>query len=158
MIDLIELIELISRGGVYYNLSGKNPVDVLAEAVDTIPVPGGVSKEDLLRAILERESLMPTGIGDGIAIPHPRSPMVADPAERLVSVCFLQQPIDWPALDGRPVGTLFILLSSTPKDHLKTLSSVNYLCRLPTFRALLQARSSREELTAAIAAAEKTWR
>jgi PTS system nitrogen regulatory IIA component len=126
--------------------------------VGTIPVPDGVAKDDLLRAVLEREALMPTGIGDGIAVPHPRSPMVADPAKRLVSVCFLQEPIDWKALDGKPVGTLFILISSTPKDHLKTLSSVNYLCRLPAFRKLLQARASREELAAAIAAVEKTWR
>ena len=151
------LIELVRRGGVYYNISGQSPAEVLADAIATISLPEGVAREALLQAVLEREGLMPTAIGDGIAIPHPRSPMVGDPAEQLVSVCFLQEPIEWNALDGKPVGTIILLLSASPRLHLKTLSRVNYLCRQASFRSLLAARSSREELTLAIEAAERAW-
>ena len=155
--DGTNLIELVKRGGVFYNIAGGNPAEVLADAIATIPVPKEISRDDLLKAILEREGLMPTAVGDGIAIPHPRSPLIADPEKQLVSVCFLQRPVDWNALDGKPVRTLIILLSSSPRLHLKTLSRVSFLCRQPFFDKLLKARASREELTTAIETAEKAW-
>lgn len=155
--DSHSLIDLVRRGGVFYNLSGDTPAEVLKDAVSTIPVPDGVDRERLLTALLEREGLMPTALGDGIAVPHPRSPLAADPAQQFVSVCFLRQPIDWRALDGKPVGTAILIFSASPKLHLRTLSRVNYLCRQPSFRDLLKARASREELVAAIAEAERLW-
>lgn len=155
--DSSNLIDLVARGGVFYNLSGATPAEVLEDAIAAIPVPVGVDRGLLLTAVLEREGLMPTSVGDGIAIPHPRSPVIADPAKQFVSVCFLRQPIDWGALDGKPVGTAILLFSASPKLHLRTLSRVNYLCRQASFRRLLQARASREELVAAIAEAERLW-
>ncbi|MFA6506772.1 MAG: PTS sugar transporter subunit IIA [Treponemataceae bacterium] len=151
------LIELVKRGGVFYNLSGNTPSEVLADAVSAIPLPEGIDRAKLLTAVLEREALMPTAIGDGIALPHPRSPLILDPARQFVAVCFLRQPIDWRALDGKPVGTAILIFSASPRLHLQTLSRVNFLCRQSAFRKLLQGRASREELVAAIEAAERTW-
>jgi PTS system nitrogen regulatory IIA component len=151
------LIELVGRGGVYYNLSGSSPEAVLSDLVATVPVPAGVDRGRLLAAILERESLMPTGVGAGIALPHPRNPLVDDPERQFVAVGFLEKPIDWRALDGKPVGTLVLIVSASPKLHLSTLSRVSFLCQQPSFRSLLADRASREELVAAIAAAERGW-
>lgn len=151
------LIELVERGGVFYNLSGSTPSEILAEAVSTIPVPEGIDRAKLLTAVLEREALMPTAVGDGIAFPHPRSPMIQDPNLQFVSVCFLMRPIDWRALDGKPVGTALMVFSASPRLHLQTLSRLNFLCRQASFRKLLQARASREELVEAIRTAELTW-
>jgi nitrogen PTS system EIIA component len=155
--DTPNLIELVKRGGVFYNLSGNTPAEVVADAVSTIPVPEGVDRAKLLTAVLEREALMPTAVGDGIAIPHPRSPLVQDSAKQFVAVCFLRQPIDWRALDGKLVGTAILIFSASPRLHLQTLSCVNFLCRQSAFRKMLQGRASQEELVAAIEAAEKTW-
>lgn len=152
-----DLIELVDRGGVFYNLSGDSIEDVLADLVATIPLPKDLDSAELLQAILEREALMPTAVGHGIAIPHPRSPRITDPKEQFVSVCFLQKPIDYQALDGKPVGTLILILSASAKLHLRTLSRVSFLCQQPSFQHLLEQRASREELVAAIAAAERTW-
>ncbi|GAB1484501.1 hypothetical protein MASR2M78_33190 [Treponema sp.] len=152
-----DLIELVDRGGVFYNLSGNTIEEVLADLISTVPIPKDLSSADLLQAILEREALMPTAVGRGIAIPHPRSPMISDPKEQFVSVCFLQKPIDWQALDGKPVGTLILILSASAKLHLRTLSRVSFLCQQPSFQHLLEQRASREELVAAIAAAERAW-
>lgn len=152
-----DLIDLVSRGGVYYNVSGNTPEEVLSDAVTTVPVPEGVDRNKLLKALVERESLMPTGIGFGIALPHPRTPILQDPEAAFVSVCFLRQPIDWKALDGKPVGTLILIVASSIKHHLRTLSRISFLCRQPAFRKLLQARASREELIQSIVEAEKTW-
>ena len=155
--DTPNLNDLLQRMGFFYNLSGETPAEVLKDAVSTIPVPDGVDRGRLLTALLEREGLMPTSVGDGIAVPHPRSALIADPAKQFVSVCFLRQPIDWGSLDGKPVGTAILIFSASPKLHLRTLSRVNYLCRQPGFRSLLKARASREELVAAIAEAERLW-
>ncbi len=152
-----DLIELVRRGGVYYNLSGATPAEVLADMVATVPVPKDIKRETLLQAVLEREALMPTGVGEGIAIPHPRNPIIADPAKQFVSVCFLERPIDWQALDGKNVGTLILIVSASPKLHLGTLTKISFLCQQESFRKLLAERASREELVAAITAAERTW-
>jgi nitrogen PTS system EIIA component len=152
-----DLIELVRRGGVYYNLSGSTPREALEDLVATVPVPKEIKREDLLKAVLEREALMPTAVGDGIAIPHPRNPLISDPAKQFVSVCFLQRPIDWQALDGKNVGTLILIVSASPKLHLGTLTRVSFLCQQDSFRKLLAERASREELIAAITTAERTW-
>ncbi|MCK7503724.1 MAG: PTS sugar transporter subunit IIA [Desulfobacterales bacterium] len=67
----------INRGGLYYNLGGDDPVAVLRSIVQTASLPAGLDRESLLLAVLERETLMPTALGDGIAIPHPRSPLLS---------------------------------------------------------------------------------
>jgi len=151
------LMDLINRGGVFYNLAGNTPAEALADAIATIPVPKNLDRESLLKAIIEREDLMPTAVGEGIAMPHPRNPIIADPDKQFVSVCFLQKPVDWQALDGKLVTTMIIILSATPKLHLATLSHLSYFCKQASFRALLEQRASREELVAAIAATEKAW-
>lgn len=151
------LSQLIRRGGVYYNLSGASPREVLADLMDMITLPGVLSRDTVLSAILEREELMPTATGNGIALPHPRNPLVGKEEEQLVTVAFLERPVNWGALDGRPVHTAILLLSSTPRLHLGTLSRIGYLCQQPSFRALLEERAGPEELIQAITAFEKSW-
>ncbi len=153
----VSLAELVSRGGVYFNISGSTPSEALPEAVKAMSLPKGLDREKLLTAILERESLMPTALGNGIAIPHPRSPMVTDPATQRVAVFFLKTPIPYSALDRKPVSTLFLILSSDAKSHLSILASLSYLCQRDAFISLLGARPSTEELVDYIAGAEAAW-
>lgn len=153
----IGLIELVRRGGVYYNVAGNSPAEVLADAVATVPVPAGVDRGALLKALVEREGLMPTGVGLGIALPHPRTPIVSSAEHAFVSVCFLRQPVDWKALDGKPVETLFLIVSATTKHHLRAMSRISFLCQQESFQELLRSRASREQLIEAIGAAERTW-
>lgn len=156
--DDVSLVDLLRRGGVFYNVAGSTPAEVLKDMAATVALPAGVEREALLKAVMEREALMPTAVGRGIAMPHPRSPVVPDPADQLVSVGFLQNPVDWQALDGRPVGTLVLILSATPKLHLRTLSRLSYLCQQEAFQRLLADRAPLEELEAAIRKAEREWK
>lgn len=151
------LVELLDRGGVFYNVSGTTVADVLSDMVSTIPVPGSIDPAELLNAITEREQLMPTAIGNGIALPHPRNPLINKSDEQSLSICFLEQPVDWNALDSIPVRILILIISASPKQHLATLSKLSFLCRQESFRKLLENRSSREELCDAIRDAEKAW-
>lgn len=156
--DKDDLIELVRRGGVFYNIAGSTVSEVLSDMIATVPVPAPVDASALLRAIQEREDLMPTAAGNGIALPHPRSPILSDPSRQFISICFPARPIDWNALDGIPVRTLVLIVSASPKLHLKTLSRISFLCQQESFCALLEQRASREEIVAAIAEAEQAWK
>ena len=152
------LADLIERGGIYYNVPGINQKDLLANAIDLLPSIPSLDQGNLLREILDREALMSTGIGRGIALPHPRSPILekfhTDP---LVAVVFPVQPVDWNTPDGSKVHTLFMLVSSSAKQHLNALSKINFLCQQEKFSSLIKARSSKEAIIAAIRDTENTW-
>jgi PTS system nitrogen regulatory IIA component len=117
-------------------------------------LPDDVDREFLYQVLLARESLGSTGIGDGIAIPHVRNPIVLHLSRPIVTLCFLEQPIDFGALDGQPVSTLFTLISPTVRAHLHLLSRLAFTLRDPRFNAAVRQQASREELFEALHAAE----
>ncbi len=91
--------------------------------------PGSTSAT-IFEALLQRERLGSTGIGDGIAIPHGKLPKL----DRLFGlVARLERPIDFEALDGQPVDLLFLLLApeGAGADHLKALARVARVLREP---------------------------
>ena len=154
----ITLAGLLERGGIQYSLPGKNVQEVLGELIKKIPSPKEVLPQDLLKAVMEREKLMPTGIGGGIALPHPRNPVTSDENEQYVSIAFLKEPVDWKALDGKPVDTLMLLISASAKLHLQTLSVLTYFCQQDEFIGLLNERASKETIIAYIKDTEQKWR
>ncbi|MDR2109691.1 MAG: PTS sugar transporter subunit IIA [Spirochaetaceae bacterium] len=152
------LDELVRRGGVFSGIPGNAPRDVLTNLVNMIPAPASVNRDRLLEAVLEREALMSTTVGHGLALPHPRNPLITSPAEQLVTIAFLKEPVDWNALDGKPVHTILLIVSASARLHLHTLSRINFFCQREDFRGLLENRASLEEITGMIAGAERTWR
>jgi PTS system nitrogen regulatory IIA component len=164
MYDDILLSTLVERGGVLYEIPGTTMETVLAEFIKLIPdsalsAQGGRDfREDLLKAALEREALMSTGTGCGIALPHPRNPMAADAETQFVTIGFPALPVDWKALDGKPVHSIIFVVSASPKDHLRTLSKINFLCMDDKFPVLLQGRAPSVEIIRAIREAEQSWK
>lgn len=154
---MIDIAGLIERGGVFFNVRGDSPEAVIKELVGTARLPGTLDKEALLKAILERESLMPTAVGYGIAIPHPRNPMLSDPADERIIVGYAREGIEYRALDKKPVFALFVILSSSQKDHLQVLSQLSFLFHDKEFRKTLESRPSKEELCAVIRGIRKDW-
>jgi PTS system nitrogen regulatory IIA component len=154
------LAVLIERGGVFYGIPGTNPEKILAELIARLPgetAPPG-DRYMLLKAVLEREALMSTGIGKGIALPHPRNPVVADENKQFVAIAFPEFPVDWKALDGKAVHAALLIVSASARLHLHTLSKINFLCRQEEFLELLQNRAPKETIIRAVGEAEKTWR
>ena len=152
-----KLAELIEQGGVYASLKGNNLREVLAAFTGALPPALSVPREKLLGAVLEREKLMSTSIGKGIALPHPRTQLIDSPKDEFVAVAYLENPVDWNSLDGERVDTLMLIISAAPKHHLELLSKINYLCRQENFFRLLKARANLEELVPFIRDAEKKW-
>lgn len=148
------LEEALRAGGIHYRVSGHDKASVLHAVVDTMSLPDDVDREFLYQVLLAREALGSTGIGDGIAIPHVRNPIVLHLSRPIVTLCFLEQPIDFGALDGQPVSTLFTLISPTVRAHLHLLSRLAFTLRDPRFNAAVRKQASREELLATLHAAE----
>ena len=151
------LAALVEQGGVYHHVSGAYPRDILAAITGLIPVCPPNKKEALLRAMLERESLMSTAIGRGIALPHPRTPLLEAGEDPFVAIAFPVQPLEWNSPDGSKVHTIFLIVSSPAKQHLSVLSKINVLCHQETFHSLITARAPKEKIIAAIREAETAW-
>lgn len=146
---LPELHECLQAGGVIYRLSGCDKASVLHSVVEALRLPDGVDRAFLLKVLMAREALEPTALGDGIAIPHVRNPIVLHVQRPLVTLCFLEKPVEFGALDGQPVHTLFTLISPTVKAHLHLLSRLTFALRDADFKALILRQASRDEILAA---------
>jgi PTS system nitrogen regulatory IIA component len=140
------LEEALRAGGIYYRIGGQDKPSALRAVVEVIPLPDEVDRHFLLEVLMARESLGSTGVGDGIAIPHVRNPIVMHIPKPMIAVCFLENAIDFMALDGKPVHTLFTILSPTIKAHLNLLSKLAFGLRDGQFNASILQRASREEI------------
>ena len=111
----------------------------------------GLSVPAVLDALLERESLGPTGVGHGVALPHAR---MEGPDRVLGAFIRLERPFDYGAVDGAPVDLVFALFA--PRDagveHLKALALVSRTLRNPTTCAKLRSNDSASTLHAILTA------
>ena len=123
------LLAAIEAGGVFYRVSGSDKESALREVVELLRLPPEVDREFLLRVLLAREAIVSTAIGDGIAIPHVRNPVVLHIDRPLLALCFLENGIDYGALDGTPVNTLFTIISPTTRAHLHLMAKLSFVLR-----------------------------
>lgn len=149
------LAQALQEGGIHYRLGGADTRGVLQAVVEVMRLPDEVDREYLLQVLLARESLQSTAVGDGIAIPHPRSPIVLHISRPSVALCFLEHPVEFGALDGCPVHALFSLVSPTARAHLQLLSRVAYALRDRAFRELIENQAGREEIFSAARAIDR---
>ncbi|HRZ12733.1 MAG TPA: PTS sugar transporter subunit IIA [Kiritimatiellia bacterium] len=138
------------NGGVFYRIEGTNPPSVLKAVVNLLRLPDSTDRDFLFQAMLAREALQSTGIGDGIAVPHVRNPLIIEVDKPLVCLCFLEKPVDFQALDGKPVFVLFTLVTPSVRAHLHLLSRLSFCLRDPTFKELLLRQASRDEILDAV--------
>lgn len=152
--DFDGILPAMQRGGVFYDVDGKTREAVLRSAVALIPHIGPHDLELVYNALIEREQLASTGIGHGIALPHPRSNPGIDLALAQITTCFLARPVGFEAIDARPVSVVLVLLSRSTKQHVTMLSKLSYYLRNAAFRELLLACPVQPEIFEAIAAME----
>jgi PTS system nitrogen regulatory IIA component len=153
-VELPLLSEALKAGGVAYRLNGRDKPSVLRSVVEVMRVPEEVDREFLYQVLLARETLGSTGIGEGIAIPHVRNPVVLYVTKPMITLCFLEHPIDFEAIDGEPVTTLFAMISPTVKAHLHMLSRLRFVLQHSDFKKALREQASREELMESVVRAE----
>jgi len=150
----VGLAEALRAGGIYYRIGGGDKNSVLQSTVDAIPLPEEVDKAFLLDVLVARETLASTGIGDGVAIPHMRNPIVMYVPRPMVTLCFLENAVEFGALDRKPVHTLFTLVSPTISAHLNLLSRLTFALRNPDFADVVNRQGTREEILASAMSAD----
>jgi PTS system nitrogen regulatory IIA component len=153
---LTGLADAIRAGGVHHRVECGDKTAALRSAVALMPLPREVDRDFVFQLLLARESLGSTAVGKGIALPHVRNPVVMHVPRPTITLCFLQQPIEFGALDGEPVTTLFTMLSPTVRAHLHTLARLSYALRQPEFSEVISRRGSGDEILAACEAVDRS--
>ncbi len=141
-----DLAQALEYGGVFFDIPGEDKAAVLNSMVKVLPLGPMVDRGFLLQILLEREALGTTAIGDGVAIPHVRNPIVLPILSPMVALCYLKTPVDFGALDKMPVRVLFTILSPTIEIHLHMLSLLAHSLRDPGFRGALERTAPSEEI------------
>jgi nitrogen PTS system EIIA component len=130
MAGLMPSLDFLSPEAVVPFLRASGKKQVLAELAAHAARLTGLEERMIFEALLQRERLGSTGIGDGIAIPHGKLPGL----DRLFGlVARLEKPVDFEALDGQPTDILFLLLApeGAGADHLKALARIARAMREP---------------------------
>ncbi|PLX79428.1 MAG: PTS fructose transporter subunit IIA [Desulfuromonas sp.] len=154
-VPLPRLSEAIEAGGIIYRLGGKTRNEVLAALVDQLRLSEGVDKDYLLKVLIAREELASTSVGDGIAIPHPRNPVLLHSTRPKVTLAFLEKPVDFRSLDGIPTRILFCVISPTLRAHLHLLSLLGYALNNQKFRNAIEQTENRESILKALSQVKK---
>lgn len=140
------LADALCVGGIFYRVHGSDKESALKAVVENIRLPDDVDRATLLQFILAREAIASTGIGDGIAIPHVRNPLVLNVDQPIATLCFLEKPIEFLSLDGQPVYCLFTIVAPTVRSHLYLLSRLAFALRNPDFKSAIKNQNSRDEI------------
>jgi len=136
----------LQAGGIHYDLHDTNKEGALGALVQVLPLPENLDRDLLLRLFLAREASASTAIGDGIAIPHARNPIVLHVLRPTITLAFLSHPVDFGALDGQPVHILFSIVSPTNRCHLQLLSRLSFALHDSTLRETIMRHGSRDEI------------
>ncbi|MFQ5768547.1 MAG: PTS sugar transporter subunit IIA [Acidobacteriota bacterium] len=132
------------------NLSASSCSSCLRIMVDRMASEGLVKDpQEALRRLEEREKVMSTGIGEGIAVPHARCPEVD---RTLIALGRCPAGIPWNAVDGHPVRIIFLILGrpESSAEHVRVLGSIARLVKKPGFHARLDSAGTAEEILAVI--------
>ncbi len=148
------LSELLSAERVKVPLGSRTKGDVLQELVDLVTRGrNGSDAAAILAAVRDREAVLSTGIGGGVAIPHGKTPYID---QLVLAAGVAPHPIDFDALDGKPVQLFFLLVGpeSAAGAHVKALSRISRLLRREQLRLELLTAASPTDFLRAVRASE----
>jgi mannitol/fructose-specific phosphotransferase system IIA component (Ntr-type) len=149
----VTLTDLLSADRIRIPLHGRSKDELLRELVEAVAAGNGADREEMLRAVREREAVLSTGIGFGVAIPHGKSAAIG---ELRMAAGRAEEPVEFDALDGQPVTLFFLLVGpeSAAGAHIKALSRISRLVRQDTVRERLSSASTADEFLRALREAE----
>jgi len=142
------------RGGVFFGIKGVLRDEVLNNVLACLSLPSHLPRAPLIEMLLSREQVGTTGIGDGIAIPHVKHPVILGGIDPVVGLFFLEAKVDFSAFDGVPVHTLFLILSGSFKGHLSLLSRLAFCLQDEQVKSVLKQRLDSQKILAAFQVAE----
>lgn len=144
----MKLTEFVVREAILTDLVAKTKADAIRAMVGSLKKAGMIPEADeegIVAAIMKREELGSTGIGNGVAVPHTKHPSVT----RLVAtVAVSKAGVDFASLDGEDVFILFLLVSppDRPGDHLRGLETISRHLREQTFCSFLKQSNTPDDV------------
>lgn len=143
----MKIMDFLNKKAVTANLNAVDKEGVIRELVDllTAATDNAQSKDELVKAVMSRESLGSTGIGQGVGIPHAKSQSV----KQLVAAFGLSQKgVNFDSLDGEPAYIFFLLIApeESAGPHLKALARISRMLKDKYFRDLLRRAKTEQEI------------
>ncbi|AEV28570.1 phosphotransferase system mannitol/fructose-specifc IIA component (Ntr-type) [Sphaerochaeta pleomorpha str. Grapes] len=144
----MNLLDVLDKDLVKVPLNAIDKLGIIGELVDVVTKAKGYSSQqhdDILNAVLSRESLGSTGIGNGIAIPHAKTDAV-DHVSMVVGISRI--PVDFSSPDEVKSKIFFLVLapSKEASAHVELLASIARTCTSQIFRRMLEQSKNRDEV------------
>jgi PTS system nitrogen regulatory IIA component len=141
----MKILDVLHKEAILYDLKALDKKGVLEELVTPISRIAGISHENIVKVLMERERLGSTGIGDGVGIPHGK---LKDLESLVLGFGLSRTGVDFESMDGKPTHIFFLLI--TPENsaglHLKLLARISRILKNELFKENLLNATSREEL------------
>ena len=134
----MKIMDFLNKKAISVNLKATDKEGVIRELVELLSNAAEIkNKEELIKAVLSREALGSTGIGQGVGIPHAKSQNVK---ELIAAFGLSRNGVDFDSLDGEPVHIFFLLLApeESAGPHLKALARISRMLKDKFFRDLLR--------------------
>jgi len=139
------LYRAIHKGGIFSKVPGSNKEEVIRAATKAIVKDLDLDSEVISDLLLDRESLQPTSLNNGVGIPHPRD-FLLNTSQDVIAVVFPKKAVGYGALDGKPVHTMFFLFACEDKRHLHLLAKIAHFCSQPEVVEFLQTQPEKNAL------------
>jgi fructose-specific phosphotransferase system IIA component len=147
---MMRLSEILLPQNIKLGLEATSKTDAIRTLVDLLQANGEViDAKKVLESVLDREATRTTGIGNGLAIPHGRSPGTS---KLSMAIGRPMAPIDFQSIDGRPVTVIWLLTSPPDQSgaHIKALAAISRLMTSDRFRYAMNNATTPEELVAVV--------
>lgn len=151
----MNIISLLDSDTVLPDLKASTKEEVLNELISSLSSKVGKNELEAIRkAVFEREEIMSTGVGKGLAIPHGKASGITD---NYAAFALLHAPVEYNAIDGQPVSMVFLLVGpqSSNSFHIKMLSRISRLMNNSEFRKELNECSTAAEIMSVFEKEEK---
>ena len=144
--DMVTIRDLLQDNLIIEEIAATDKIGVLREFAQLLKTRGKVeNEEELIRVLIERETLGSTGVGDGVAIPHGKLHNIP---EMIMAFGRSKGGIEFQSVDAKPAFLFFLLVTPNdkPGDHLKALARISRILKNPALRAGLVQASRRQDI------------
>jgi fructose PTS system EIIBC or EIIC component len=143
----MRITDILNINSIKVNIVLETKDELLRKLVNLASASGNIlDKKAVISEVLDRENIMSTGVGKGIALPHAKTNAIKG---AIGALCVLKEPLDYNSLDEKPVRIAFLLLGEENNvgGHLRLLSMISRMMNNDGFRdRLLKAKTSQEAL------------
>lgn len=154
----MNLFSLLDQNTVLPNFEVGSKKELINALVDTLgeKLDSQEQLEEVRKAVFEREKIMSTGVGKGLAIPHAKTKAVS---ENLAAFALLNEALDFDSIDEEPVRLVFLLVGPETNNslHIKLLSRISRLMNSGSFREKILACQSTQEILSAFQDEEEKY-